>query len=252
MLVRADRPVAIIAGGTDICAQFNEGAEVASLIDISHIESLQTVRVRGEMLQIGSAIQLFKAATHPLIVKTLPGLAAALDLIANVRVRFRATLGGNIMARRTRYEATSLLLAARARLGFRRVDGPLEMSLEDFLCDNRCNELLLEHIAIPAKGWIDFGYDRSLRPTMTLAFGAWRTGESISARAVIATEFRDPIALLINPMRSPPSRVEAEEIARHAFLQLPEDFADIATSNWYLRTAGQALLARRLRSLTNG
>jgi carbon-monoxide dehydrogenase medium subunit len=252
ILAHAKPPVAIVAGGTDICAQFNEGAEFSSLIDIRRVEHLRSVRLQGSMVHIGGAVPLFEAAAHPLIVGTLRGLADALNRIANVRVRFRATIGGNIMARRTRYEATLLLLAARARLGIREVDGLVEWPIESFLRQSRRDDVLLEYIAIPAEGWIDFQYQRSLRPTMTLAFSAWRAADAISAQAVIATEFLAPVALAIEPIRTPLSPIEAENLARRAFEQLPPEFADISTSNWYLRTAGQVLLRRCLRSLANG
>jgi len=252
MAATAKRPVAVVAGGTDICAQYNDGAAFASLIDISGIRELHTVAAHDGSLLIGSGLALFDAAHHPLLVEALPGIAAAFRQIANVRIRFRATLGGNIMARRPRYEVATLALAARATLRFREAGGVRVQSMEDFLCSPAPIDCLLECLAMPAEGWLDFHYDRSLRPAMTLCFSAIRSVRRIAARAVIATEYRWPVALDVDLGEGLTSRSEVDAIARHAFCALPDDFADAVSSNWYLRRAGAALLARRLRVLANG
>src|SRR5262249_12551802 len=160
----------------------------------------------------------------PLTKRALPGFASAMNRIANVRVRFRATIGGNIMARRKRYEATLVLLAARARLAFLGKEGMTELSVEEYLKGGEPAHPLPTHIELAAEGWLDFQYDRSLRPVMTIAFSAWRTAGGISGQAVIATEFLDPVVLPLERMSDRTGLHGPEEVAHRAFMNLPEGF----------------------------
>jgi CO/xanthine dehydrogenase FAD-binding subunit len=72
----------------------------------------------------------YEGAAHPLVREYASGFAAAWGKIANVRVRFSATIGGNLMARHTRYECSILLSALEANARLRGPAGTFEMPVE--------------------------------------------------------------------------------------------------------------------------
>ena len=147
VLERDDVARVVVAGGTDLVAQFNEGVTPVDLIAIRGIGALQNIAVAGDQLRIGSCVTHDAGSRSEIVRRAVPGFAAAWGRIANVRVRMTATIGGNVMARRTRYEMPVLLDALGASLIF-------------------SGKLLVE-IAIPLEGLVALDYDRSLRPVMT-------------------------------------------------------------------------------------
>jgi carbon-monoxide dehydrogenase medium subunit len=125
-----------------------------------------------------------------------------------------------------------LLTALDARLHFLLPDGAsLVLTPADIWADRVPPRALLHHAAIPLRGRVRFHYDRSLRPIVTLAVRVDDAGGS----AVIATEMLRPFALPLPPA--------------DAFANLPEDFSDAASDNWYLRRAGAVMLRRALEKV---
>ena len=235
-LATLDHPV-LVAGGTDLCAQYNEGLQPGALVALDRIAALRTVAVDRDAVRIGSGVTHDDGAGDPVILRHLPGFARAWRQIANVRVRFWATIGGNLMARRPRYEMSVLLSALEARLHFLDADGAsLVLSPADVWAGRAPPRGLLHHIAIPLRGRQRFVYDRGLRPATTLALRLDDGGGT----AAIATEYRRPQVLPLATAGAPAERAEA------AFASLPDDFADAVSSNWYLRRAGTVMLRRAL------
>lgn len=229
----------LVAGGTDLCAQFNEGLQPDALLALDRIAELRAVDLAGDVLRIGSGVTHAIGSAHALVRRHLPGFAEAWARIANIRVRHWATIGGNLMARRTRYEMALLLMALDARLHFLDADGTEHTAspADIWAAPPRA---LLHHVAVPLHGGTTcFRYDRSLRPIMTLAL----CRDPMGCRAVIATEMLRPVLLPV-PQDLPPAQAGDAALAA-----LPIDFADAATSNWYLRRSGAVLLRRGLEAM---
>ena len=253
ILATTNTPPTPLAGGTDLCAQCNEGLAIAELVALRQIEELRRIEADLEEIRIGSCVTLAEGAQSPVLRAKLPGFAASLGRLANVRIRYWATIGGNLMARRTGYEMSILLTALCARLRFLDSDGVGELHPEDLWRIAKKPRALLWQIAVPLRGQIAFGYERSLRPVVTLALALSRADGWISGRAVVATERLAPVTLALPQV--PNVRAlssDARDIAASTFAALPADFADAVTSGWYLHRAGQALLARELERAANG
>lgn len=225
------RPGAVaVAGGTDLVAAANEGLRPAVLVSLEQLDELRAVAVTADEIRLGALVTHDTGAAHPALRYALPGLCAAWRLLANPRVRFRATLGGNLMARRTRYELAILLRALDARLRFATASGFVEATLEE-LWDGRIPApALLHHAAIPRRPGLRLHYRRELRPLLTLAAARHDGGGCV----VLATEALRPVAL-------------PQEDA--ALDSLPAAFADHQVSHWYARRAGAALRRRALEAL---
>jgi carbon-monoxide dehydrogenase medium subunit len=224
---------AVLAGGTDLPARFNEGFAPTDVIDISRLRDLRTVTVVGDALEIGATVTHAMGAAHALTRQHLPSLSKAWSRIANVRIRFSATIGGNLMARRTRYEGAILLSALQARLRLQSASGISEIPVEDIWTAELPPSALLTHIIVPLRKGIRFDYARDLRPIMTQAVAFDDSG---AGRVVTATEYAAPcirVLALNDPQRA------------HGEL----DLADPVTSLAYLRRASAALLARQLERM---
>ena len=221
VLEQTDAPT-VVAGGTDLVAQFNEGLVPHDLLALRGIGALRRIAVIDGLLHIGSCVTHDAGSSSEVVRGAVPGFAAAWGRIANARVRLTATLGGNVMARRTRYEMPILLEALGATVHFAGA--------------------LLTEVTIPLTGLVAFDYDRTLRPVMTQAVALRRTADgTLAFRAAIGTEGAAPHALF-GPLSA--------DAARAAYADFPVTFADNYSSNAYLRRAGCAILHRQLERLT--
>ena len=94
----APRPLAPIAGGTDLLLDLEQGhhSPVQTLIDVTSIAELSLLEVRGDELFIGAAVPVNRIVHNPLTAQHAQALVEACDLIAGPQVRNVATLGGNV------------------------------------------------------------------------------------------------------------------------------------------------------------
>ena len=230
VLERDDVPI-VVAGGTDLVAQFNEGVTPVGLLAIRGIDDLRTITVADGHLRIGSCVTHDAGSRSDVVRSAAPGFAAAWGRIANVRVRMSATIGGNVMAHRTRYEMPILLDALGASLIF-------------------SGKLLVE-ISIPLEGLVALDYDRSLRPIMTQATCVRRSsGQALTLRTTVGTEATAPFGF-DTPLnaRDLAGLANSDAFAATAFAAFPREFSDPYTSNAYVRRAGSAILKRQLERL---
>lgn len=224
MAALAEPGAMAVAGGTDLCARFNAGGTPSLLVCLARLDALRAIEITASEIRIGALVTHAQGSRHPGLLAALPGFAAAWAMLANPRVRHRATIGGNIMARHTRYEMSLLLTALDARL----VCAGGSFAPSQIWDDGAAG--LLTHVAIPRQPGQRFVYMRGLRPQLTLAVHRHEGGGG----AAIATEWLRP-----HPIALDDTGLEA----------LPTHFADHAISHWYARRAGATLLARGLEAL---
>ncbi len=224
---------AVLAGGTDLPARFNEGFAPSALIDVSRIAELREIRLIGDAIEIGATVTHAAGCAHPLVLRHVPSLAQAWARIANVRVRFSATLGGNLMARRTRYEGAILLTALRARLRLAFAGGETELAVEDIWTAALPRAALLTTMIIPLRNGLRLDYARELRPIMTQAVAL---EDGAPGRVVTATEYVIP--RLRRLVTDDATSVEGDL-----------DLHDPVTSSAYLERVSATLLARQLNRM---
>lgn len=230
----APAPAAIYAGGTDFFARLREGEEPKSLVWIDRLEELGGILATDPALILGARVTHHQAVAHPALA-TVPGLSAAWAKIATVRIRRQATLGGNLMARRTRYELSILLSALGATARFAGPDGDAEIPVEDIWTADLSAHPLLVSVSIPLTNAPRLDYERSMRPTFTQA--VCQRGATL--RFVMATEYLRPWMDDV-PVGTSPEVVTA---------RLPAGFRDPAVGRDHLVRAGAALLKRQISRL---
>ena len=236
----AEAPVPY-AGGTDLCGAVREGKPVGTLVWLKRLDELRGVRMEGGTLSIGALTTHAEGAASD-AAGAVPGLPDAWSKLGKIRIRLSGTAGGNLMARHTRYEMSILLTALGGAARFASAEGEADLSPADIWDRAEPARALLTRLSIPLAADLRLDYDRTLRPLMTQALALWTDGAGgAQGRAVIATEYLRPVALDLDL-----TGTDAKGIAAAAYEALPDDFADPASGNEWLRRAGAAVLARQL------
>ena len=230
-------PGAVYANGcTDLFAQFREGLDCATLVSLDKIPGLDEIRLEGGTLRIGAGAVHHEGARHPVVTAALPGLASAWRRIATERIRQRATIGGNIMARRPRYEMSIMCDSLGAELSFIQPNGPSRLSIADVRRDAVPPGALLLSVDIPDAADVWFGYERSMRPLLTVAATVRGDQVRVSAGSEMTRHFTVSAPLGTDPM----------DIAA-AF---PDEVGDAVASADYRRHVAGVLLGRLLATRT--
>lgn len=226
-LAEAAGPVAFYAGGTDIFAAFREGLRPGSLIWLAGYPGLDRIAVADGTLQLGAGVTHDAACADPAL-DAVPGLRQAWERIATARIRRHATLGGNLMARRERYELSILLGALDATAVLTDGTGSHRMAVAD-IWDRPAEAppALLESVEIPLAGAPRIDYARDLRPLMTQALVKRDDGETIA----VATQW-------VRPWIAPAT-------GGAPLADLPAAFDTPEASRDWIVAAGHALLSRQ-------
>lgn len=226
-------PGAVYAMGcTDLFAQFREGLDCATLVSLDRIPGLDAVRLDDGTLRIGAGAVHHIGARDPAVVAALPGLAAGWRQVATERIRQRATIGGNIMARRPRYELAIMCDSLGAELSFLTPNGSSLLSIADVQDGRVPSGALLLSVNIPSVRGAWFGYERSMRPLLTVA--ATVRGDSV--RVSVGSESR-PHFTVTAPAGTPPAGIAA---------QFPDQIGDDVAGADYRRHVAGVLLGRLL------
>lgn len=112
----APRPLAPIAGGTDLLLDLEQGRHppVQTLVDVTSIVELTRLERRGDELFIGAAVPVNRIVLDGLVGAHAQALVEACNLIAGPQVRNVATLGGNVAHALPAADGTIALLALDA------------------------------------------------------------------------------------------------------------------------------------------
>ncbi|HPH95139.1 MAG TPA: FAD binding domain-containing protein [Anaerolineaceae bacterium] len=120
----------LVSGGTDLLLDIQQGRMPAPelLVDLTGVEEMRCLELRGAELFIGAAVPLSRVAESPLVAEHARALTEAAGLIGGPQVRNVATLGGNVGHALPAADGTISLLAMGAQAevaapeGRRRVD----------------------------------------------------------------------------------------------------------------------------------
>ncbi len=122
----------ILAGGTDLLLEIQQGNHpaVQTLVDVTEIDELCAMELRGEYLFIGAAVTLTRLMNSALILQYAEALADAAKLMANPQVCNVATIGGNVAHALPAADGTIALLALEAQAEVANLDGRRRVPLQ--------------------------------------------------------------------------------------------------------------------------
>jgi carbon-monoxide dehydrogenase medium subunit len=129
----APRPLAPIAGGTDLLLDLQQGrhAPVRTLVDVTGIKELLALEVRDDSLFVGAGVPVNRIVLDPEAGAHARALVEACDLIAGPQVRNVATLGGNVAHALPAADGTIALLALDAQAEVASSSGSRRINFKD-------------------------------------------------------------------------------------------------------------------------
>ncbi|MEM1944997.1 MAG: xanthine dehydrogenase family protein subunit M [Nitrososphaerota archaeon] len=153
------RDAKIIAGGQSLIPMMNLGLLTPRyLVDINHVEGLQSIDETAKTLKIGSMVRHHEIATSPIVRRVLPMLAEAAECIGDMHIRHRGTIGGSVCHADPAGDygavlaATDSVFEVRSRKG-KRLLGAREFFRDAFTTAMKDNEVLTA-VHVPKRvGW---------------------------------------------------------------------------------------------------
>jgi carbon-monoxide dehydrogenase medium subunit len=249
-----------MAGGIDLINRLKFGAPVTTIVHLGGVAGMGDIGETVDGLTIGAGVTHDQLAGSALIRTRLPALADAWPGVANVRIRLKGTVGGNVMARDPAYDIAPVLMAAGARLRFVGRDGGERVIDAAALTDPTGRPVpqpgLLSAIELPPTAGLRLAIERSLRPVLSLAVGLDVDAGGIrGGRAALGCAFAAPLAVAL-PLGAAGTPAElargADAIARELAAGLPEPVSDRHASAAYRRRMVAVLLRRTLTALAEG
>jgi carbon-monoxide dehydrogenase medium subunit len=156
LLAEYDGARALAGGQTLLNVMKQRAASPDVLVDLAGLEELSTISVSGSVLEIGAMTTLASIIGSSEVEVTRPILAEVAATIADVQVRNRGTLGGNICVNDPTNHFPPLLVALDATMTVVGVRGERVVPAEEFFVgvfETTVQEgELLTSIAIPAGG----------------------------------------------------------------------------------------------------
>ena len=237
-----------MAGGIDVVNRMKYGVRVTDVIHLGRVDDLDRIEEQEGGLRFGALVTHDRLVTSPQVGARLPSLAQIWPDVANIRIRCKGTIGGNIMAGDPSYDFALAAVAADAQLHFLSLDGgPVMFAAVDGIA----NQVgLLTAIEFPLVSTLRLLFDRSLRPIVTLALGLnFVDGHITGGRAAIGCAYPVVVAAKL-PFDEPLPPVKlacgAAPLAQAVAAELPEPLGDGHGSSGYRQRMIELLLRRNL------
>jgi carbon-monoxide dehydrogenase medium subunit len=140
----ADEGTKVVAGGTALMLMMRAGLIFPeTLVSLEEIQGLNYLSVDDRQVRLGGLTTLRAMERSADLASVLPTLTQALPLVANHRVRNRATIGGNLCEADYASDPPSILVTLCCQVRLRSARGERLVPLRDFLVDYY--ETTIEH-----------------------------------------------------------------------------------------------------------
>ncbi len=241
----AGRHGAFMAGGLDLIPALRAGrARVQTLIALGGISELGEIRGTKRSLRIGALVTYRQLESDPRIRAALPELAEIWGTVGNIRMRYAATVGGNLMAGNPNYDLLPALLALDASALVAERRGAAVALRAHELGQPIAPGTLLCAIEIPLRPARRFAMDRSMKPMVNLALALERQGKKSVIRAAYGCIGGVHMARV-----EAASRAGAAALAKELVAAVPAPIGDAHSSASYRSKLMMALTRRILVNL---
>jgi len=158
LIIMRDEPRMIIAGATDVYVSLNFGTLTPKrFLDIWAIEELRGISLRGDTIIIGALATYTDLIRSPEIVKRLPMLVEASQLVGGVQIQNRGTVGGNIANASPAGDSLPVFAAVDAVILIRSADTERRVPITEFYTGYRAtvmqpDEMIVAVEVAPVQG----------------------------------------------------------------------------------------------------
>jgi len=241
-----------MSGGIDLINRMKSGSDLDDVIHLGAIPDRSSIDVSGDDLIIGAGVTHDAVAKSRLIRDNLPSLCSAWSSVANVRIRMKGTVGGNLMARERSYDFPIVAIALGAMLEF--VTATSDLKLTDAAgLDQMGKSDLLTRIRIPRISKQSLVLELRWKPYLAFALSFLHEGRGISRIRLSVGSGFDQFCCSNIDLNTPltVARIEgrSNEFADRLAADLPRPTEDwIATAD-YRRRLLTTLVGRKLGDL---
>ncbi len=264
-LSRRDRPITILAGGTDLMVLMNAHMlDAAEFLDIWRVDELRGIDDDGDALRIGALTTYTQLIKSELIRKDVPSLVDASRTIGAIQIQNRGTIGGNIVNASPAGDSLPVLAAYDAEVEVGSARGTRRVPFNQFYTGYRRTVLepdeLVVAVRIPKlkEGERDFFWKVGTRRAQAISKTVMaakariidgRIGSiSIGVGSVAPTVIRVPeTERLLSGAKLTPETIEA---ARRAIAQEIAPITDLRSTEHYRRTVTGNVLVKFLRQVS--
>ena len=132
----------VMAGGTDLIVQMRAVDKAPrTIVDLKGIKETRRVDVGATETFIGATVPSAELNEDPRLVKLVPGLLEAADLIGSTQIQGRASIGGNLCNASPAGDTIPALIANGAVCVIANAAGGRELPVEDFVVGVQKNAL---------------------------------------------------------------------------------------------------------------
>jgi carbon-monoxide dehydrogenase medium subunit len=235
-----------LAGGQSLVNVMKTRVAAPELVvDLNRIDSLRGITSDGDALEIGAMTTYAEIVDSAEVASARPILAQVARTIADVQVRNRGTIGGNVCSNDPTNHFPPLLAAVGAELTIRGADGERTVGTDEFfegvyMTVVRPGELLAK-VRIPAKGDARDGWASiTLGKEGTGIVNVAATVSGGNARIAIGCVAATPVVVTASA-----DETSVQDAVRATDLDPP---ADVHASADYRRHLAEVLSARAVAS----
>ena len=265
-LLAAEEDVKLIAGGTALLILIKQGIFVPkTLINLKKIQGAGEITYNSkDGLRVGGLASIYDVESAPAIREHYPLLAQACHVVANIRIRNMATIGGNLAHADYQSDPPAALVALDAKVELTNRNNMRTVKLADFLIgmyetglerDEILTGLLVPPPPLNSKGTYLKFTTRSSEDRPCAGVAAWvqrSNGICDAARVVVGAVSPTPVVVSAPPLVNGKELTSdlIEEIASKAQADV-DPIDDLRGTADYKRHLVKVLVRRALTTCVN-
>ena len=246
LLAGHDGARALAGGQTLVNVMKQRAASPDVLVDLNELDELRTIRIAGDRLELGAMATYSALMASSEVDVARPVIGEVVATIADVQVRNRGTVGGNVCSNDPTNHLPPLFAALDATFTIQGKGGTRWVSAEDFFLGVYMTAVgegeLLTNVSVPAAGHARDGFAAvTIGADGTCIASAATTLDGDGPR--IALGCVDAVPVLLRPESADEEAVRAA--VRDADFEPP---ADVHASAQYRRHLAETCAVRAVRN----
>ncbi len=238
-----------MSGGIDLVNRLKSGGGADNVIHLGRLPGRASIFLSNNALVVGAGVTHDALARDELVREHAPELAAKWASVANIRVRLKGTVGGNIMAKEVAYDFPVVALALGAIMEFAE-DRSLAAYHDAHALGGMTSSRLLTRVHLPKIRMHSLAIELRWKPVVAFALSLRRDRQSAGRlRLAVGTGFSRLASSELDCGGEWTTRSDRERRREAAALLtagLPEPLDDWRASAAYRRRLLSKLVERQL------